>query len=139
MSNTRKIKPNIIAFITIPFHNEVAILPGLFRSFYSSCKRPADFAIVGVDHSSTDNSGRVFQELAKFFGFYETLHESYPLASVGIPRKKGLDQIHQYAITQKQIYGTEAIIGSLDADALVNTHFFTELTRHQKKSTKILY
>lgn len=123
------IPSTISILLVIPFYNEQEILPVLFKSFFSCKGSLENIGLIGVDHNSTDNSSLTFRNLSTKFGYSEILSETFPIASVGVPRKTGLDKAFYYANLERKKHNKNIIIGSIDADAYVNSMFFEEARR----------
>jgi hypothetical protein len=123
------LSPQIFIILVVPFYNEEDNLPILFKNFYKCKGGLKDVGILGVNHNSTDNSVTLFKKLSSKFGYSELVNEESSIASVGMPRKTGLDKAFAYGNSLREKYRINPIIGSLDADASVHPMFFEEARR----------
>ncbi len=107
--------------LVVPFHNEEQILPSFLQSLKSNPIAPEKVHVIGVNHRSSDYSEAVFEESTK--GYTTTVvREGQEIASVGIPRQKGLEVALELANNSQR----KTIIGSIDTDSTVSPHFLLE-------------
>lgn len=113
---------NAEVILVIPFYNEEQILPGFIQSLRTN-PTPADkIYIIGVNHRSKDNSEQALVRASSGYGTIAIVREEQEIASVGIPRQRGLETALELTETTTR----KIVIGSIDADSKVSSHFLEE-------------
>lgn len=108
--------------LAVPFYNEEKSLPGFIQAIRKNPTASDRVYIVGVNHRSKDSSEQVFLEATSGYGTIAIVHEKQEIASVGIPRQLGLET----ALALAKSATKKTVIGSIDTDSRVSSHFLPE-------------
>lgn len=112
--------------LVVPFHNEEQILPQFIDSLKANQTSAEKIYILGINHRSEDKSEEVLRIATHGYVSTGIVHEDQDIASVGIPRQRGLKTAFDLVRKNSQ---RKTIVGSIDADSVVSPRFFEEAER----------